>query len=158
MQNSLYLLFASVLFISTASWAQPASPITVIDASSPNVCDGSAYITNPNNAITNSIVWYSGNGAILAQGVTSVSNLCAGTYGVYYTTFIDSVSVTFVITGTPCNGLQAVLSSTSASSPTAMDGSATVVGIGGLSPYSFTWSNGATKEPVHGTYIFLSLV
>jgi len=150
MQNSLYLLFASVLFISTASWAQPASPITVIDASSPNVCDGSAYLTNPNNAITNSIVWYSGNGAILAQGVTSVSNLCAGTYGVYYTTFIDSVSVTFVITGTPCNGLQAVLSSTSASSPTAMDGSATVVGIGGLSPYSFTWSNGATTSTISG--------
>ena len=150
MKNLSYLVLFCSIFLFSSAWAQPASPITVIDASSPNACDGSAYITNPNNAITNSIVWYSGNGAILAQGVTSVSNLCAGTYGVYYTTFIDSVSVTFIISGNPCNGLQAVVSSTAASSPTAMDGSATIVGIGGTSPYAFTWSNGATTSTITG--------
>ena len=150
MKNILTTAFAFVVLALNFAFAQPASPLTVIDASSPNACDGSASITNPNNVITNTIVWYSGNGSILAQGVTSVSNLCAGTYGVYYTTFIDSVSATFVISGNPCNGLQAIVSGTAASSPMAMDGSATVTAIGGSAPYTFTWSNGATTSTIAG--------
>ena len=138
-----------MLLVLNNAWAQPASPLTVIDASSPNSCDGSASITNPNNVIANTIVWYS-NGAILAQGVTSVSNLCPGTYGVYYTTFIDSVTATFVISGNPCNGLQAVITGTPASSPTAWDGSASVTAVGGSAPYTFTWSNGATTSAILG--------
>ena len=148
MKNFIPVLIG-LLFVMNNAWAQPASPITVIDASSPNACDGSAYINNPNNVITNTIVWYS-NGAILAQGVTSVSNLCPGTYGVYYTTFIDSVSTTFVISGIPCNGLMAVLTGTAASSPTAFDGNATVTAVGGSAPYTFTWSNGATTSTITG--------
>lgn len=142
-------ILLTILCFGNKVFAQPASPLTVIDASGPNACDGSASITNPNNVIANTIVWYT-NGAILAQGVTSVSNLCPGTYGVYYTTFIDSVTATFVISGTPCNGLQAIISGTAASSPTAMDGSATVSAIGGSAPYAFTWSNGATTSTILG--------
>jgi len=149
MKNLLSFAVLSMLFVLNNAWAQPASPLTVIDATSPNACDGSASITNPNNVITNSIVWYS-NGAILAQGVTSVSNLCAGTYGVYYTTFIDSVTATFVISGNPCNSLQAIVTGTAASSPTAWDGSASVTAVGGSAPYAFTWSNGATTITING--------
>ena len=149
MKNLLSFAVLSMLFVLNNAWAQPASPLTVIDATSPNACDGSASITNPNNVITNSIVWYS-NGAILAQGVTSVSNLCAGTYGVYYTTFIDSVTATFVISGNPCNSLQAIVTGTAASSPTAWDGSASVTAVGGSAPYAFTWSNGATTSTING--------
>jgi hypothetical protein len=149
MKNLLSLALVSMLFVLNNAWAQPASPLTVIDATSPNACDGSASITNPNIVITNSIVWYS-NGAILAQGVTSVSNLCAGTYGVYYTTFIDSVTATFVISGNPCNSLQAIVTGTAASSPTAWDGSASVTAVGGSAPYAFTWSNGATTSTING--------
>jgi hypothetical protein len=149
MKNLLSLALVSMLFVLNNAWAQPASPLTVIDATSPNACDGTASITNPNNVITNSIVWYS-NGAVLAQGVTSVSNLCAGTYGVYYNTFIDSVSATFVISGNPCNSLQAIVTGTAASSPTAWDGSASVTAVGGSAPYAFTWSNGATTSTING--------
>lgn len=149
MKNLLTFVVLSMLLVLNNVWAQPASPLTVIDASSPNACDGSASITNPNIVITNTIVWYS-NGAILAQGVTSVSNLCPGTYGVYYTTFIDSVTATFVISGNPCNGLQAVITGTAASSPNAFDGSASVNAIGGSAPYTFTWSNGATTSTILG--------
>jgi hypothetical protein len=149
MKNLLSLALVSMLFVLNNAWAQPASPLTVIDATSPNACDGSASITNPNIVITNSIVWYS-NGAILAQGVTSVSNLCAGTYGVYYTTFIDSVTATFVISGNPCNSLQAIVTGTAASSPTAWDGSASVTAVGGSAPYAFTWSNGAITSTING--------
>ena len=149
MKNLLTFVVLSMLLVLNNAWAQPASPLTVIDASSPNACDGSASITNPNIVITNTIVWYS-NGAILAQGVTSVSNLCAGTYGVYYTTFIDSVTATFVISGNPCNGLQAVITGTPASSPNALDGSASVTAVGGSAPYTFTWSNGATTSTILG--------
>lgn len=147
--KNLYAIFLfSVLFIATSSWAQQAFPLTVIDASGPNVCDGSASITNPNNVLVNTIVWYS-NGAILAQGVTSVSNLCPGTYGVYYTTFIDSVSATFIISGNPCNGLMAIVTGTPASSPTSWDGTASVTAAGGSSPYAFSWSNGATTSTIN---------
>ena len=149
MKNLLSLAVLSMLLVLNNAWAQPVSPLTVIDASSPNACDGSASITNPNIVITNTIVWYS-NGAILAQGVTSVSNLCAGTYGVYYTTFIDSVTATFVISGNPCNSLQAIVTGTAASSPTAWDGSASVTAVGGSAPYAFTWSNGATTSTING--------
>ena len=148
MKNLLSLVVLSMLFVLNNAWAQPASPLTVIDATSPNACDGSASITNPNNVIANTIVWYS-NGAILAQGVTSVSNLCAGTYGVYYTTFIDSVTATFVISGNPCNSLQAVITGTAASSPNAFDGSASVTAVGGSAPYVFQWSNGSTTSTIN---------
>ena len=149
MKNLLSLVVLSMLLVLNNAWAQPASPLTVIDATSPNVCDGSAAITNPNNVITNTIVWYSGNGNIFAQGVTSVSNLCAGTYGVYYTTFIDSVMATFVISGNPCNSLQAIITGTPASSPNAFDGTASVTAVGGSAPYVFQWSNGSTTSTIN---------
>ncbi len=145
----IFPLLISLFLLANNTWAQQAFPLTIIDASSPNSCDGSASITNPNNVIVNTIVWYT-NGAILAQGVTSVSNLCPGTYGVYYTTFLDSVTATFVISGNPCNGLLAVVSGTAASSPTAFDGNATVTAVGGSGPYAFTWSNGATTGTING--------
>ncbi len=149
MKNLLSLVVLSMLLVLNNAWAQPASPLTVIDATSPNACDGSAAITNPNNVITNTIVWYSGNGNIFAQGVTSVSNLCAGTYGVYYTTFIDSVMATFVISGNPCNSLQAIITGTPASSPNAFDGTASVTAVGGSAPYVFQWSNGSTTSTIN---------
>ena len=149
MKNLLSLAVLSMLLVLNNAWAQPVSPLTVIDASSPNACDGSASITNPNIVITNTIVWYS-NGAILAQGVTSVSNLCAGTYGVYYTTFIDSVTATFVISGNPCNSLQAVITGTAASSPNAFDGSASVTAVGGSAPYVYNWSIGSVSSTING--------
>ena len=149
MKNLLSLAVLSMLLVLNNAWAQPVSPLTVIDASSPNACDGSASITNPNIVITNTIVWYS-NGAILAQGVTSVSNLCAGTYGVYYTTFIDSVTATFVISGNPCNSLQAVITGTAASSPNAFDGSASVTAVGGSAPYVYNWNIGSVSSTING--------
>ncbi|MCF8219926.1 MAG: T9SS type A sorting domain-containing protein [Cryomorphaceae bacterium] len=149
MKNLLSLVVLSMLLVLNNAWAQPASPLTIIDATSPNACDGSAAITNPNNVITNTIVWYSGNGNIFAQGVTSVSNLCAGTYGVYYTTFIDSVMATFVISGNPCNSLQAIITGTPASSPNAFDGTASVTAVGGSAPYIFQWSNGSTTSTIN---------
>ena len=149
MKNLVSLTVLSMLLVLNNAWAQPVSPLTVIDASSPNACDGSASITNPNIVITNTIVWYS-NGAILAQGVTSVSNLCAGTYGVYYTTFIDSVTATFLISGNPCNSLQAVITGTAASSPNAFDGSASVTAVGGSAPYVYNWSIGSVSSTING--------
>lgn len=149
MKNLLSLAVLSMFLVLNNAWAQPVSPLTVIDASSPNACDGSASITNPNIVITNTIVWYS-NGAILAQGVTSVSNLCTGTYGVYYTTFIDSVTATFVISGNPCNSLQAVITGTPASSPNAFDGSASITAVGGSAPYVYNWSIGSVSSTING--------
>ncbi|MBM3164163.1 MAG: hypothetical protein FJZ80_01765 [Bacteroidetes bacterium] len=78
MKNILTTAFAFVVLALNFAFAQPASPLTVIDASSPNACDGSASITNPNNVITNTIVWYSSFGlsCFLAKvnfGITSAA-------------------------------------------------------------------------------------
>jgi hypothetical protein len=69
---------------------------------------------------------------------------------VYYTTFIDSVTATFVISGNPCNSLQAVITGTPASSPNAFDGSASVTAVGGSAPYVYNWSIGSVSSTING--------
>ena len=138
-------LFITALMLtinSAVSYGQVINPITVIDASNPAACDGSAVINNPNVVIPSSIVWYM-NGAVFQQGGISVINLCSGTYMVNYYTPNDSVSAVFIISGTPCNGFMVLTSGTQASTPTSMDGTATVTVLGGTAPYAFLWNTGS---------------
>jgi hypothetical protein len=146
MKNIVRSIFAVLfLLISNSISAQFVNPITVVDATSPNACDGSATINNPNNVILNTVVWYM-NGAVYQQGATSITNLCSGNYSVFYYTPIDSVYATFIISGNPCNGFQVMLSGTQASTPTSMDGTVTVSAIGGSAPYIYQWSTGNTTS------------
>lgn len=139
------ILALCMAFIMNVVSAQFVNPLTVVDASNPTSCDGSAVINNPNNVIQSSIIWYM-NGNVFQQGTWSVTNLCPGTYMVFYYTTVDSVNATFLISGNPCNGFSIALSSTQATTPTSMDGAAVVTAVGGSSPYSYTWSNGATSS------------
>ena len=146
--KQLVLLFTTALILAiniSVSYGQVANPITVIDASNPGACDGSAVINNPNVVIPNSIVWYM-NGAVYQQGGISVSNLCSGTYMLNYYTPNDSVSAVFIISGNPCNGFMVITSGTQASTPTSMDGTASVTVAGGTGPYAFQWNTGSTSS------------
>jgi hypothetical protein len=89
----------SLLFLAQFSNAQ----LAITPASGPNVCDGTAAISNPSQVIQSSITWY-GNGAIVASNTYQIGNLCPGNYGVYYNQSnpaggIDSMNASFIILG-----------------------------------------------------------
>jgi uncharacterized repeat protein (TIGR03803 family) len=82
-----------------------------------------------------------------AQMVLTATNLTAGTYTV---TVTDSHGCSSTSTATITQPLQITLnlSSTNASCATCSNGSASVTPAGGISPYTYSWSNGATTATV----------
>ncbi len=145
--NFLLMLLLTVCLGSTT---QAQSPVTVQNASA-NACDGTATLVD-STAIVSSITWYLNNGT-MPQGVTTITNLCPGTYVVVYAYYlnpatIDSISVTFTVSGTGggtgCSGLIATVNATDARDSVSCDGTVTASANGGTSPYSYTWNNLAT--------------
>jgi len=87
----------SLLFLSQFSFAQ----LNITPASGPNVCDGTAALSNPSSVIQSSITWY-GNGATIATNTFQIGNLCPGNYNVSYNQanpagVIDSMNAFFII-------------------------------------------------------------
>lgn len=74
-RNLLKSLFLglSILFLAQFSYAQ----LNVTPVSGPNLCDGTAALSNPSSVIQSSITWY-GNGAIIATNTYQIGNLCPG--------------------------------------------------------------------------------
>ena len=142
------LLLISFLTLSLQLFSQ--SPIVVNNASSSNVCDGSATLVDP-SIIVSSVQWFLNNGTS-PQGVLTVSNLCPGTYTVVYTyqvspTLIDSMFLTFTIgPSSSCSGLTMSLYTVDASSSSNCDGSASIIVTGGSAPYTYNWSNGTNVQ------------
>ena len=149
----LTLLFT--VMISTSSFGQ--NLVWTSNTSSPAACDGSAYIDS--NVVVTNQVW-AGNGMIYQTGGNYISGLCAGTYTLTYTDFFgNNLTTTFTIgsgTTNPCAGLVAYVTTTDASDMATCDGTATVMGVGGTSPYVYQWSNGQTGGSIGnlcvGTY------
>jgi len=149
----LTLLFT--VMISTSSFGQ--NLIWTNNTSSPAACDGSAYIDS--NVVVTNQVW-AGNGIVLQNGGNNILNLCAGTYTLTYTDFFgNNVTTTFTIgsgTSNPCAGFTAYVTVTDATDLITCDGTATVMGAGGTSPYAYQWSNGQTGGSIGnlcvGTY------
>jgi hypothetical protein len=118
-----------------------------VQNASPNACDGTATLVD-SNAVVSSITWYLNNGT-MPQGVTSISNLCPGTYTVVYTynvnpTTVDSTSITFVIgTANGCNGLTVSVTTTDSRDSISCDGTANVSATGGAGAYTFLWNTAA---------------
>ncbi len=137
-------IILSLFLLNNSAFSQ--SPIIVYNASSPNICDGSATLVD-STVIVNSIVWYLNNGTN-QQGNVTATNLCPGTYTVVYSyystpTQIDSLSLTFTIgPSSGCNGLTMSINTVDASSSTSCDGSASAIVTGGSAPYIYLWSNG----------------
>jgi len=137
----------SLLFLSQFSFAQ----LNITPASGPNVCDGTAALSNPSSVIQSSITWY-GNGAIIATNTYQIGNLCPGNYNVYYNQanpagVIDSMNAFFIILGgttNPCANFNVTLTTTPCSTVSSNDGSIVTNVTGGTAPYFYNWSTGNT--------------
>ncbi len=106
--------------------------------------DGQASASGSGGTPGYTFAW--SNGAVTA----TASGLTAGTYSVTVTDSnggndVDSVTIT-----EPPVLLATVTSVTDESFPGAADGAATVSATGGVSPYSYLWSNGGTTATITG--------
>ncbi len=141
----------SILFFSQFTFAQ----LSITPASGPNVCDGTAALSNPSSVIQSSITWY-GNGAIIATNTYQIGNLCPGNYGVYYNQSnpaggIDSMTVTFIILGggpNPCANFNVTLTTTPCSTVSSNDGSISPNVTGGTAPYMYLWNQGSVTQNI----------
>ena len=149
-RNLLKSLFfgLSILFLAKFSFAQ----ITTTPVSGPNVCDGTAAVSNPSSVIQSSITWY-GNGAIIATNTYQIGNLCPGNYNISLvqtnpTGGLDSINYSFLISGgvNPCANFNASITQTPCSTPTSNDGILNGNATGGTPPYFYSWSNGAITQ------------
>ena len=143
-KNLLKSLFLglSILFLSQFSFAQ----LNITPVSGPNMCDGTAALSNPSSVIQSSITWY-GNGAIIATNTNQIGNLCPGNYGVSYVQSnpaggLDSLNVSFFISGgaNPCLNFNVTLTTTPCSTVSSNDGSILTNVTGGTAPYFYLWS------------------
>jgi hypothetical protein len=153
-RNLLQSLFLglSILFLSQFSFAQ----LIITPASGPNVCDGTAALSNPSQVIQSSITWY-GNGAILGTNTYQIGNLCPGNYGVAYNQSnpaggIDSMTTTFIILGgtiNPCANFNVTLTTTPCTTVSSNDGSILTNVTGGTAPYTYVWSVATTTQDMY---------
>jgi hypothetical protein len=153
-QNLLKSMFLglSFLFLAQFSFAQ----LTITPASGPNVCDGTAAISNTSGVIQSSITWY-GNGAIIASNTYQIGNLCPGVYGVYYSqsNLGDTMNATFIILGggpNPCANFNVSLNTTPCSTLSSNDGSILSNVTGGTPPYSFIWNQGSITQDLYNLW------
>lgn len=142
----------SLLFLSQFSFGQ----LSITPASGPNVCDGTAAISNPSQVIQSSITWY-GNGAIIAMNTYQIGNLCPGNYNVSYNQSnpaggIDSLNASFFIMGgttNPCANFNVSLTTTPCSTVSSNDGSILTNVTGGTAPYTYLWSVATTTQNMY---------
>ncbi|MBI2272091.1 MAG: PKD domain-containing protein, partial [Bacteroidetes bacterium] len=125
--------------ISIVSITQPG-PITVTSSLSAAACNGTAVVTATGGAGVLTYNWSNG-----ATGQT-VSGLAPGTSYTITVTDANACTATAVIMiNAPAN-----FSTSSTNISCSVSGSASVSVSSGTSPYSFTWSNGATSATVSG--------
>ena len=157
-QNLLKSIFLglSFLFLTQFSFAQ----LTITPASGPNVCDGTAAISNTSGVIQSSITWYGGMGTIIASNTYQIDNLCPGNYVVSYIQStlvgeIDSLISTFIILGggpNPCANFNVSLNTTPCSTLSSNDGSILSNVTGGTPPYSFIWNQGSITQDLYNLW------
>ena len=115
---------------------------TIIDATCSGVCDGNISLSPSNGTAPYTFSWDDGSDQFFR------ANLCAGDYDV---TVTDALGCTAVDTFTVNDGF--AISATINTIPDtclASVGSASASGSGGVAPYTFSWSNGASGANVSG--------
>jgi gliding motility-associated-like protein len=122
----------------------PNVSVSSINATCSGVCDGSATATVSGFNPPYTYLWAPGG-----QTTSGVSGLCAGTYTVQVTDNAGCITVSAVtITDNPSISISTTINNTSCNG--SCDGSAIALPSGGLPPYSYLWSNGATTNAVAG--------
>ena len=151
-RNLLKSLFLglSILFLAQFSYAQ----LNITPVSGPNLCDGTAALSNPSSVIQSSITWY-GMGAVIATNTYQIGNLCPGNYGVSYVQSnpvggLDSLNASFFISGgvNPCANFNVTLTTTPCTTVSSNDGSISPNVTGGTAPYMYLWSQGSVTQDI----------
>ena len=109
------------------------------DVSCFGYCDGSAFSMPSGGTSPYSYLWSNGN-------ITdNISALCAGAYVVNITDANNCVNIETVVISEPF----LLSTSINVTDETAAlnDGSANAIVLGGVSPYSYSWSNGSVTNP-----------
>ncbi len=119
------------------------STFSILNSSCYGSCDGSIDLTVNGGTSPYSYSWSNGN------TTEDINNLCAGWY---YVTITDNNGCTKEDSAEVIEPpvLSLVMDSTNASCHGTCDGSASVSVSGGTSPYSYSWSNGATDSSITG--------
>jgi gliding motility-associated-like protein len=134
------------------------SAFTVINLSQPTVlvtpgtatmvvcngaCDGTATVNASGGTLPYTYNWTPGNPT--GDGTPSITNLCPGNYTVTVTDFNGCIS-TYDTTITQPPLLTLAMSQTNASCGGICDGTATATVSGGVTPYVYVWSTGASTS------------
>jgi gliding motility-associated-like protein len=121
----------------------------VIKTAGCTICDGEISITPSGGVPPYGILWNTGSTS------TKITNLCAG---IYTATITDAnCSQAVVIPLNTQNGPTVTATSTDIACNDSCNGTAVAIATGGLTPYTVSWSNGATNLSLSnlcaGTYL-----
>jgi hypothetical protein len=147
--KNLNKMITLILFIGTSYFFQAQSPVTSVNTSSPNSCDGYAFITD-SSAFTSWSWLYTDSSAVIQENGI-LMNLCPGNYGLQVTVNGIVETYAFVIEAGTNSGCSAFYVSIYASNPSApgnCDGSAVGVTSNGTPPFAYVWQNGETTEQI----------
>lgn len=106
--------------------------------SCPGTCDGSVSVSYTCDVAPCTLVWTSLAGDTLAQGVDTLSGLCAGGYLASVTNGNGCISMDTAIVDSPAP-MTADITSTPPSCSSGCDGTATIGITGGIGPFTYTW-------------------
>lgn len=122
----------------------PAISSSVTNASCPDASNGAVDITVTGGTQPYSYQW--SNGA----NTQDLSGIAAGTYRVTVTDANNCTQTAAVTVGISTNPVSVTAIITPAWTPSSSNGAINVTVTGGVPPYTFLWSNGATTEDVDG--------
>jgi hypothetical protein len=138
MKQLLSYFFAMLLFAFSASTAKAQCNFSVeIRDSLP--CDSLAYLYIPVNTVYNSVLWSNGS----SYRTTQVQRVVGATYTVSVTNNGCTAVDTFVI-----GGIGSSISVSAVVTQNCGLGNVDLTVSGGVAPYTYTWSNGATTQDV----------
>ncbi|MCH8908570.1 MAG: SprB repeat-containing protein, partial [Candidatus Heimdallarchaeota archaeon] len=135
---------------------EPALLVSTITASTNVSCksgsDGQATVNVSGGAAPYNIMWSNGDSltGIGAGSYSTSTGLCEGTITVTVTDSVGCVASDDTTISEPSQLLASITSSTDPGCNGGNDGSAGVVASGGTSPYTYSWSNGATSSSING--------
>ena len=124
----------------------------VISNADCGVCNGSITAAPTGGTAPYTFSWAPGG-----QTTPTISNLCAGMYTLTLTDAAGCTQAIVIPVSSINSGMTLTTNSTNVSCNAACDGTASVNPAGGIGPYTFSWSNGATTSSISalcpGTYI-----